>query len=130
VLFSRRIRDRVRFSVLLVSCYAHVFVLLSIVIVTLLLKALSPKLVCVRLTRSVRVTPSAVFLVVVVGDAAVVIQAHKNTRTIDVGDNLLCASYIVGGISVEVDGRGIVSKPIPMKRTRVPLLFYVFQVTN
>ena len=39
VLFSSsvrvRIRVRIRFSVWLVSCYAHVFVLLSIVIVTL-----------------------------------------------------------------------------------------------
>ena len=35
VLFSSRIRVRIRFSVWMVSCYAHVFVLVSIVTVTL-----------------------------------------------------------------------------------------------
>jgi len=35
VLFSSRVRIRIGFSVWLVSCYAHVFVLLSVVIVTL-----------------------------------------------------------------------------------------------
>jgi len=35
VLFSSRVRVRIRFSVWLINCYAHVFVLLSFVIVTL-----------------------------------------------------------------------------------------------
>ena len=34
VLFSCRVRDRIKFSVRLVSCYAHVFVLHPIVTVT------------------------------------------------------------------------------------------------
>ena len=34
-LFSSEVRVRIRFSIWLVSCYAHVFVLLSVVIVTL-----------------------------------------------------------------------------------------------
>ena len=35
MLFSSRVRVRIRFGVWLVSCYAHVFVLVSIVTVTL-----------------------------------------------------------------------------------------------
>jgi len=42
VWYKVRIRVWIRFSVWLVSCYAHVFVLLSVVIVTLLIRAVYP----------------------------------------------------------------------------------------